>query len=83
MKEEISDYIDEIYEKIEEDLIVAGIDPNELADEDESSVDIEAEKAHLFEHLPENLRPLFIEVYKFNHRIKKDKIIEDDEEIPF
>lgn len=83
IKEEISDYIDEIYEKIEEDLIAAGIDPNELADEDESSVDIEVEKAHLFEHLPENLRPLFIEVYKFNHRIKKDKIIEDDEEIPF
>jgi hypothetical protein len=89
IKREILDYIDEIYERIEEDLIAAGIDPNESENEhknekgSESNIDIAVEKAYLFKHLPEEMRPFFINYYKNKNNQKKDEKTEDDEERPF
>lgn len=38
MKEEISDYLHEIYERIDEDLIAAGIDPNESEEDEDDEI---------------------------------------------
>jgi hypothetical protein len=86
---DIDVYRQDIHCKIEEDLIAAGIDPNESEDDeyeneknDESSVDIAVEKANLFKHLPEDIRSFFINYYKNKNNPNKDEITEDDE-IPF